>query len=206
MDDIVGIFPTPVMIAREAVPPALVRALIDQFEASQTGANVRTALLAHTPMADPRSSEVYVATLRAIGPRLRAYGRALMGEELGWAIKEIWVNRMETGGAQKMHNHANSFVSGVIYLTEVDASAATVFHRHMGHATFVLENQNPRCEVGAFNSPIFAMPQVAPGDMVLFPSYMMHEVPPNRGGPRMTAAFNALPERLDSWGYELRFR
>jgi hypothetical protein len=113
---------------------------------------------------------------------------------------------MEQGGAQKMHNHANSFVSGVIYLTETDRSAATVFHRQVGQSTFHMQNENSRCEIGPFNSPIFRMPPVAPGDMVLFPSYVMHEVPPNQGPARMTAAFNALPERLDSWGYSLQFR
>lgn len=206
MEELVGIFPTPILIGRKVVPEALVAALIAQFEATQTGPNVRTALLSHTPMADPRSHENFAAVLRAVAPRLRAYGRALLGEEMGWAIKEIWINRMETGGAQKMHNHANSFVSGVIYLTETHPSAATVFHRQVGQTTFQLENQNARCTVGPFNSPIFAMPPVEPGDMVLFPSYLMHEVPPNQGAPRMTAAFNALPERLDSWGYVLNFR
>lgn len=206
MNELVGVFPTPVLVGRKVVPEPLVAALITQFEAAQTGPNVRTALLSHTPVADPRSHENYVAVLRAVAPRLRAYGKALLGEELGWAIKEIWINRMDTGGAQKMHNHANSFVSGVIYLTECHPSASTVFHRQIGQNTFFLENQNPRCEVGPFNSSIFTMPPVEPGDMVLFPSYVLHEVPPNQGAPRMTAAFNALPERLDSWGYELRFR
>jgi uncharacterized protein (TIGR02466 family) len=206
MEEIVGMFPTPILIGRKVVPEPLVAALRAQFEAAQAGPNVRTALLSHTPVADPRSHENYVAVLRAVSPRLRAYGKALLGEEMGWAIKEIWINRMDTGGAQKMHNHANSFVSGVIYLTECHPSAATVFHRNVGQSSFFLENQNQRCEVGPFNSPIFRMPPVEPGDMALFPSYIMHEVPPNQGAPRMTAAFNALPERLDSWGYELRFR
>lgn len=206
MADIIGMFPTPILIGRQAIPFDLVQALIAQYQATQTDPNVRDARLGHTPVADPRSHENYVAVLRHVAPLVRAYGKALLGEELGWAIKEIWINRMETGGAQKMHNHANSFVSGVIYLTDCHPSAATVFHRHVGQNTFFLENQNPRCTVGPFNSPIFTMPPVAPGDLVLFPSYIMHEVPPNQGAPRMTAAFNALPERLDSWGYELRFR
>ncbi len=206
MDEIVGLFPTPVMIARGVAPPELVAALVAQFDETATGPNVRTALLAHTPVADPRSHENFTSVLRCVGPRLRAYGKTLLGEEMGWAIKEIWINRMETDGAQKMHNHANSFVSGVLYLTETHPSAATVFHRHVGATGFVMENQNRRCEVNPFNAPIFSMPPVSPGDMVLFPSYVMHEVPPNQGAPRLTAAFNALPERLDSWGYVLNFR
>lgn len=205
-DEIVSLFPTPVMIARGAIPADLVASLVSQFDGAETGANVRTALLSHTPMAPPRSHENYRAAMDHILPRLRAYGVTLMGEELAWAVKEIWMNRMVEGGAQKMHNHANSFVSGVIYLTEVDPSAATVFYRPTATTSFVMSNENKRCEIGPYNAPVFRMPATAPGDMVLFPSYLLHEVPPNRGEPRMSAAFNALPERLDSWGYTLNFK
>lgn len=194
------------MIARGAVSRALVEAMIAQFEAGETGPHVRTERLSHMPMESPRAHENYVAALGDILPRLRAYGRALMGESLSRAVKEIRINRMEHDGVQKMHNHANSFVSGVICLTETDRSAATVFHRQIGQSTFHMQNENARCEISPFNSPNFRMPSAAPGDMALFPSYLVHEVPPNRGAPRMTAPFNALPERLDSWGYNLQFR
>ncbi|MEL6479282.1 MAG: putative 2OG-Fe(II) oxygenase [Pseudomonadota bacterium] len=120
---IVGIFPTPVMLAKGVIPPPLVQAMIDQFESSETGANVRTTTLSHTPMDSPRSHENYMAVLKHVAPKLREYGEALMGEVLDWGVKEIWINKMEPGGAQKMHNHANSFISGIIYLTGFDPSA-----------------------------------------------------------------------------------
>ena len=41
----------------------------------------------------------------------------MFGERLGWSLKEMWVNVLDTGGRQAMHNHANSFISGVVYLT-----------------------------------------------------------------------------------------
>jgi uncharacterized protein (TIGR02466 family) len=203
---VVGIFPTPIFIGRAVVPPEIVAGLKAHFEEAQAVDNVRTALLRHTPMQPPRAAEVFRRTTGHLLPQVREYGEALMGESLAWAVKEIWINRMEEGGAQRMHNHANSFVSGVLYLTEVDESASTVFHRHVGATTFVMANENKRCRIGPHNAPVYRMPSVAPGDLVLFPSYLMHEVPPNRGAPRMTAAFNALPERLDSWGYTLSFR
>ena len=206
-DDIIGIFPTPLMVCRRAVDADLVTAMIAQFEADEaTGANVRTSLLTHTPTANPRSHENFVKALGMIGPKIRAYGEALMGESLNWGVKEIWINKMETGGAQKMHNHANSFISGIIYLTETHPASSTVFYRQVGASSFQMSNENERCKITPFNTPIFRAPEVSPGDMVLFPSYVLHEVPPNQGAPRMTAAFNALPERIDSWGYTLHFR
>jgi hypothetical protein len=41
--------------------------------------------------------------------------------------------------------------------------------------------------------------------MVLFPSYLLHEVPPNPGERRITLAFNAIPAAVDSWGYKIAF-
>ena len=33
-------------------------------------------------------------------------------ELASWSVKEMWVNVLDTGGHQAMHNHANSFISG----------------------------------------------------------------------------------------------
>ncbi len=205
-DQIIGLFPTPIMVCAGAIGAELIAALLSQVEDARTGANVRTGLLTHTPMARPQSHPNFIKVHEAIAPKLRAYGEALLGENLSWGLKEIWINRMEKDGAQKMHNHANSFVSGVVYLTECHPSAATTFHRHVGATSFLMDNMNERARVSPFNAPIFRVPAVSPGDMVLFPSYVMHEVPPNQGGLRATVSFNAVPERIDSWGYTLQFR
>ncbi len=194
------------MVCRQVIPQKLVDALILQFDTSRTDNNVRTALLSHTPTTNPRAHKNYGAVLQHAAPKITAFGEVLLGERLNWGVKEIWINRMEPGGAQKMHNHANSFISGVIYLTETHPGSSTVFHRSAASDTFVMSNENKACKVNAFNAPVYRTPQVAPGDMILFPSYVMHEVPPNQGEPRMTAAFNALPERIDSWGYTVSFR
>lgn len=43
------------------------------------------------------------------------------------------------------------------------------------------------------------------GDLILFASYLLHAVPRNEGPQRISIAFNAIPERLDSWGYTIQF-
>jgi hypothetical protein len=50
-----------------------------------------------------------------------------------------------------------------------------------------------------------AVAELAPGDLVLFPSYLLHAVPPNQGERRITLSFNAIPGALDSWGYGIKF-
>jgi uncharacterized protein (TIGR02466 family) len=134
------------------------------------------------------------------------FGSLLFGEDLAWHIKEMWINRLEAGGFQTVHSHANSFISGVIYLTESDPSARTTFYRSMGGRDFAFANEHKGARMGPFNAPKWAVPATMPGDMVLFPSYLLHEVPKNQGEARMTVAFNAVPDRLRSWDYELAFR
>ena len=129
----------------------------------------------------------------------------MFGERLNWSIKEMWVNVLQAGGQQAMHNHANSFVSGVIYLTHSHPSANTVFMKGPGGSAFAFGNVNATTRMGPFNADKWIMPEAAPGDMVLFPSYLLHEVPVNQGGERISLAFNAIPDRLDSWGYGIRF-
>ncbi|MEO1576882.1 MAG: putative 2OG-Fe(II) oxygenase, partial [Pseudomonadota bacterium] len=59
--------------------------------------------------------------------------------------------------------------------------------------------------IGQYNGEKWRVPPSSPGDMVLYPSYLLHGVPPNQGGERVTLALNAIPDRLKSFGYEIRF-
>jgi len=116
----------------------------------------------------------------------------------------MWVNILQTGGHQGVHNHANSFISGVIYPTRPHPSATTVFIKASGGDDFVFNNMNSSFMLGPFNADKRIMPAAEPGDMVFFSSYLLHEVPPNQGGQRISIAFNAIPDRLDLWGYGIR--
>lgn len=204
--EVVPLFPTPLMICRKAVPATMIDAMIRHYDDSEKTSNVRTTLLSHTPMTPPGVSRTYMAVLGQVAPLITEFGELILGERLNWGVKEIWINRMETGGAQKLHNHANSFISGIIYLTESHDGSLTTFHRPAQTNSFVLANENKNTRMTPFNASVFRAPKVSPGDMILFPSYILHEVAPNQGAQRMTAAFNALPERVDSWGYVVRFK
>ena len=77
------------------------------------------------------------------------------------------------GGQQKLHNHANSFISGVIYLTESHPAAQTVFAKSPGGSDFVFRNVNGNSALGPYNADKWVGPETAPGDLVLFPSYLL---------------------------------
>ena len=139
------------------------------------------------------------------GRQMAEFGTHLFGQSLSWTIKEMWLNVMQTGGRQAIHTHANSFVSGVLYLSDCHPASNTLFIRSLGGQGYVFANTHAKAAVGPFNAEKWRGPDPAPGDLVMFPSSLLHEVPVNRGGLRVTLAFNAIPDRLDAWGYSISF-
>ena len=205
MNEVIALFPTPFMRVPGAMPPALVAGLVQHFSALATRDNSSSSHLSHTEMLRPGDSPLLVEAATLITPRLGEFGALMFGERLGWSLKEMWVNLLDTGGRQAMHNHANSFVSGVVYLTPTHPASQTVFMKSPGGTDFAFRNDHAKTTPGQYSADKWVSPAPQPGDLVLFPSYLMHAVPPNPGERRITMAFNAIPTRLDSWGYAVTF-
>jgi len=183
----------------------LVGGLVAHFSGSAGQANNASANLVHTAMLKPSDSPLLIEAAQLITPLLGDFGALLFGERLGWSLKEMWVNVLDTGGRQAMHNHANSFISGVAYLTRTHPEARTVFMRPMGGTDFSFKNDHAGVETGPYNADKWISMPPEPGDVVLFPSYLLHAVPNNPGERRISLAFNAIPTHLDSWGYKIAF-
>lgn len=205
MQEVFGLFPTPFMRLPGALAPDLVRGLVEHFSALADRDNSSSPNLSHTAMLGPGDSPLLVTVASIVTPKLAEFGALLFGERLGWSIKEMWVNVLHTGGRQAMHNHANSFISGVVYLTPTHPDARTVFMKSPGGVEFSFKNDHPGVESGPYNADKWIGPQPQPGELVLFPSYLMHAVPQNQGARRITLSFNAIPTQLDSWGYRIAF-
>jgi len=205
MHEVIGLFPTPFMRIPGALDRNLVEGLVKHFSAQAGIANNSSGSLSHTAMLRPSDSSLLVTAATAITPLLAEFGALMFGERLGWSLKEMWVNLLDTGGRQAMHNHANSFISGVAYLTPTHPDSRTVFMKSPGGIEFSFKNDHAGVVTGPYNADKWISPQPEPGDIVLFPSYLMHAVPPNPGERRITLAFNAIPTRLDSWGYQIAF-
>jgi hypothetical protein len=205
MQEVVGLFPTPFMRIPGALRPELVGGLAAHFSARAGQANNASANLVHTSMLKPSDSPLLVEAAGLITPLLADFGMLLFGERLGWSLKEMWVNVLDTGGRQAMHNHANSFISGVAYLTHTHPEARTVFMRPPGGTDFSFKNDHAGVNTGPYNAEKWISMPPEPGDVVLFPSYLLHAVPTNPGERRISLAFNAIPTHLDSWGYRISF-
>jgi len=204
MDEVFGLFPIPFLRARGTLAAPLVTRLVDHFSTLVTNDNNSSANLSHTEMLKPKDSPLLAKAAELIAPKLVDFGAILFGERLRWQMKEMWVNVMDKGGRQAMHNHANSFVSGVVYLTPTHPGSQTVFMKSPGGTEFLFRNDHPGTTPGEFSADKWISPAPEPGDLILFPSYLMHAVPPNQGERRITLSFNALPVQLDSWGYVVR--
>jgi len=205
MDEVFGIFPTPFMRAPGTLAASLVERLVEHFTTRATRDNSSSANLAHTAMLQPSDSPLLVEAAESIAPKLVEFGVHLFGERLHWLLKEMWLNVLDPGGRQAMHNHANSFISGVVYLTPIHPGSQTVFMKSPGGSEFMFRNDHSGVSPSQFSADKWISPAPEPGDLVLFPSYLMHAVPPNQGTRRITLSFNAIPSELSSWGYRIRF-
>jgi uncharacterized protein (TIGR02466 family) len=185
--------------------PRLVQGLVEHFSERATQDNNSSNHLSHTAMLKPEDSPLLGEAAEQVLPKLAEFGTHLFGERLRWGLKEMWVNVLDRGGRQAVHNHANSFISGVVYLTPTHTSSRTVFMKSPGGHDFSFKNDHAGITPNQFSADKWVSPEPTPGELVLFPSYLMHAVPPNQGERRITLSFNAIPARLDSWGYVIRF-
>jgi len=205
MDQIEPLFPIPLLRSPGLLSPALNGAAISAIRNARTESNLRSDQLFHTEVADPRDNKLFQDIAALTVPKLVDFGLLLFGEKLAWTVKEMWTNMLETGGSQTLHAHANSFISGIIYLTPSHPACKTVFVRPLGGSDFSFRHHTRTAAVGPYNAGKYVLPEAEPGDLVLFPSYLYHEVPRNQGEQRMTIAFNAMPDHLDCWGYRISF-
>ncbi len=205
MQEVLGLFAIPWMRVPGLLDPDAVESLAAHFGAQADRENNASKNLSHTALLKPGDNPLLLPLVQKLTPKLAEFGELLLGERLGWSVKELWFNVLDEGGRQAMHNHANSFVSGVLYLSPTHPDARTVFMKAPGGTDFAFKNEHAGTKLGPYNADKWISPQPEPGDLVLFPSYLMHAVPPNPGARRISMAFNAIPTRLDSWGYGVAF-
>ena len=195
MDRIEPLFPIPLLRSPRLLGPALNEATVAAIRHARIESNLRSDQLFHTEVADPRDNKLFQEIAELVGPKLVDFGVLLFGEKLRWTVKEMWTNMLEKGGNQTL----------IIYLTPSHPACRTVFMRPLGGSDFSFRHHTRSAAMGPFNAGKYVLPEAEPGDLVLFPSYLYHEVPRNQGEQRITVSFNAIPDSLDCWGYRISF-
>lgn len=132
----------------------------------------------------PEFSEV----MAFVDEKIRFYFEAQGWVVYDYEITQCWANRATAGEAHHLHRHPNSMLSGILYL-HASSSGGTVFVKETPELSIV---QPRRSHITVFNSrTVYIHP--SPGTLVLFPSYLTHEVTPHESTDenRYTLAFNA---------------
>ena len=110
----------------------------------------------------------------------------LAGRTLG--MTDCWANVMPAGVAHSLHLHPTSFVSGTYYVA-VPKGAGALKVEDPRLSRLMATPPRRRDAPAAFRAHVGVAAKV--GDVVLFESWLRHEVPPARyAGERISISFN----------------
>lgn len=112
-------------------------------------------------------------------------------------ITQSWVNCNAPGQHTHLHPHPNSIVSGVLYFELPENSGDIIFHK-VGQDNGALRTYSIRPKLKKVEtkySESHRRLKLKDGDMILFPSYLLHSVPENISNyNRWNIAFNSITE------------
>lgn len=116
-------------------------------------------------------------------------------------IQNSWINRHSSGDFAGTHNHSNSLISGVYYISVQDRSGAIQFEKNKSYFNLWpdlidIEFNNDLDKTNVFNAQAWAITPMD-GDIVLFPSHLYHSVYENESNQkRYSLAFNVFPRGM----------
>jgi uncharacterized protein (TIGR02466 family) len=145
------------------------------------------------------------ALCRFIDLNLRQFVAGMSGMDEAGATRlqlqyHTWFHVTRTGGYQGLHNHPNAAWSGIYCVDPGDPgepgsnSGAVRFHDPRAGCDMYLDPSNNALQVPYRHGPWQL--QHKPGKLLMFPSYLLHEIFPYTGErPRIVVAFNAWHAR-----------
>ncbi len=144
------------------------------------------ASLTDLPDRDPS----FAALIDILDGHVAAFARAvdfdLGGKKL--TLSSIWINLLEPGGFHSSHLHPHSVVSGTLYLAFPKGASAIKFEDpRLGQ----MMAAPPRKAKARATHQTFVSAEPKPGTLLLWESWLRHEVPLNAGGSeRISISFN----------------
>ena len=105
-------------------------------------------------------------------------------------VNQPWKNTYEKGGFQELHDHGDAFLSGCIFLDNPDPDFGS-FYFYNRHSIELLRPQRQLINNLFDTSYLSFVPSVVKGDILIFPSYIMHGVTMHKSEKiRTTISFN----------------
>jgi len=133
---------------------------------------------------------VFKALARQIDRHVAAFARDLAldlgGRKL--TLDSLWVNVLPQGGAHASHIHPHSVISGTLYVA-MPKGAAALKLEDPRHAAMMAHP--PRKASAPRELQSFVSVATSPGELLLWESFVRHEVPVNRSAEeRISVSFN----------------
>jgi uncharacterized protein (TIGR02466 family) len=140
----------------------------------------------------PERVPAFAELTRRLDPHLADFAKALDFDLRGHkpVVDSIWINILEPGGQHGWHLHTNSVISGTVYV-DVPAGASAI--RFEDPRLDKMMAAPPRKPKAGPHNRSFASIQPEPGTVLLWESWLRHEVPLNRAREdRISVSFNAV--------------
>lgn len=135
-------------------------------------------------------SSLFADLRRRIDPHVKAFARELHYDLAGrsLAMTDCWANVMPEGVAHSLHLHPASFISGTYYVAVPKGAGALKFEDPRLSRQMAAPPR--RADAPQRFRSFVGLPAKA-GDLVLFESWLRHEVPAARyDGERISISFN----------------
>jgi uncharacterized protein (TIGR02466 family) len=135
-------------------------------------------------------SPTFAAFARHLAPHVRAFARALDLDLEGRALSmtDCWANSMRRGATHGLHLHPLSTISGTYYVQVPRGASGIKFEDPRLDRMMAAPPRRARCRPANRH---WVEVQARSGQLVLFESWLRHEVRPNRGsGERVSISFN----------------
>ena len=135
---------------------------------------------------DPRLEKIKSVCTQAANTYVQEIMRPVNSVEV--YITQSWINVTPKGNSHHRHWHANSFISGVLYINVVAGKDRIYFHNPKNKETINFHT----IDFTHDNSPVWYL-NVKFGDIILFPSSLEHHVETNKEDhKRVSLAFNTF--------------
>ena len=116
-------------------------------------------------------------------------------------INGAWFNLCQQGGTQIKHSHANSLLSGTLYLHTDQHTEITFYHPLTAdplHAELHDEPDQVENEFGLNFHVREVTVAVSAGDCLFWPSQLRHGYKNNKTKDRLSLSFNMMPSHLNA--------
>jgi uncharacterized protein (TIGR02466 family) len=135
-------------------------------------------------------ASVFADLVKQLDSHVRGFARMLEFDLDGrrLVLDSLWINVMDKGGVHAGHIHPHSAISGTYYVALPKGAAAIRFE---DPRLAMMMSAPQRREKAARENRTFVTVAPRPGTVLLWESFLRHDVPPNDAkGKRISVSFN----------------